>query len=436
MKANLIYTHDASIGYGHMATELHKALARAGVEIIDQDLGEGYAEGAAVAIWASLPSNNTGWYEGQYRVLLTMWETASLPESMREGLHNFDMVMVPSKQNLELFEKRHPNVVRLPLGVDPVRWKYTPRQPVGRTFRFLADGRGKRKGTDLVVKAFFAAFKDRVKETDPRPTLTLKARRPPEYQLDGIMNVTSSLTPEQEVQLYESAHCFVAPARGEGWGLQPLQAIAQGLPTILTDAHGQAEFAWLGHPISTTMSRAEEYVMFGEAGDWWEPNLDELVDQMRWVYDEYEAALNTAASASTIARRDYSWDTTARRAIELIGKDRLNEPYVAGPLVIAEYKRYPVKVLFPHHCEIAGHHLYFTPGQLTYEVADVKRILFEARVLDPACYEIVNADDVGLSAKQMEQRGEVSAATAWCPTCGQQLGSKPLYDVDHLANFG
>ena len=43
-------------------------------------------------------------------------------------------------------------------------------------------------------------------------------------------------TSDQEVDLFAEAHCYLAPSKGEGWGLCPHQAIAQGCPTVLTDA--------------------------------------------------------------------------------------------------------------------------------------------------------------------------------------------------------
>ena len=60
----------------------------------------------------------------------------------------------------------------------------------------------------------------------------------------------------EELDLYRSCHAYLQPSRGEGFGLQPLQALALGRPTILTNAHGHASFAHLGIPLDSTMQKA------------------------------------------------------------------------------------------------------------------------------------------------------------------------------------
>ena len=85
---------------------------------------------------------------------------------------------------------------------------------------------------------------------------------------ERIHLMTGKLTSEEEVALYSMCHVYVQPSRGEGFGLRPLQAIAQGCPTIATNAHGHAAFSvirsptpWDGpckkprHKVSTTGQR-------------------------------------------------------------------------------------------------------------------------------------------------------------------------------------
>ena len=72
-----------------------------------------------VVCWVSVPTHGTGWWKGQTAVCFTMWEATRLPESFRESLHHFDTIIVPSKHNLALFPRYHPNVKYVPLGVDP-----------------------------------------------------------------------------------------------------------------------------------------------------------------------------------------------------------------------------------------------------------------------------------------------------------------------------
>jgi len=117
VRLNILSPKANYFGYGRMATCTIAALKRAGVDIYD-DLPSGSANarddlippGARSAIcahasWMSTPAHCRGLWEGQTRSIWTMFETDFLPEAFREGLDQFDTVMVPSQQNLELFSR-------------------------------------------------------------------------------------------------------------------------------------------------------------------------------------------------------------------------------------------------------------------------------------------------------------------------------------------
>lgn len=399
-----------------------------------------------VVAWISTPTHATGWYQGQIPIMSTMWESSRLPEQFREGLHNFETIIVPSQQNLELFSTYHDNVHLVPLGVDPRRWHFVERQTPTTEFRFLIGGSGPRKGTDLARKAFRLAFPD-LDRMQPRPKLIMKSPKGEEvFGGAGIEVIGGRLTDEDEVALYESAHCYVQPSRGEGFGLQPLQAMAQGIPTILTGAHGHAGFADLGIPLDYTMEKSA-YFIYGDAGDWWEPDLDQLVDAMRSVYLNYTAAcVHAFNSAWEIAQR-WTWKHTADSFLDVVGRDNLTELDPGRPWRLwsahraghqdtvpfkkrwfsPTFKKYKVVTLRDYVSDIGGTMRYFVKGQDYWEPADVKRILFESGILDPVCLvaESGSLEDIGLAEAQLEEVKAYSAAHSHCPTCGQELNSSP-----------
>lgn len=420
---NLLHVESTSIGYGRYGVKLAEAIERQGVTVYDS-LGEPDDTTAAqarakragranVAAWVSIPTHAIGWWEGQIPVISTMWEATRLPDGFVEALHNFDTVIVPSEQNVELFSEYHPNVKYVPLGVDPDDWHYVERTTPRVFFNFLCGGSGARKGTDLAVEAFNKAFPHGSWGSGPIPRLMLKSPRGQEHFGERIETISGRLTAQEEQDLYTDAHCYVQPSRGEGFGLQPLQALAQGIPTILTDAHGHKAFSHLGYGVAADLKQAE-YFVFGDAGDWWEPRIDELVDRMRWVYENWEEAEATAAVAARTVAHEFTWDRTATMFLDAIGRDRLG-PYVGdGSWHEATLQRFLVRVNRPWTCDIAGRHYYFEPGKDYLEVADVKRILFEGQLLDPSCF------NTGGLLPSQEVLGQ-SAAYGTCPTCGQQL---------------
>jgi len=436
---NLLYVHGTAIGYGRMGVYIASELAKRDITVYDHLTGtevdsdailsaservghrqrnEGIAE---TACWLSVPTHARGWWKNQRPVISTMWEASVLPESFRENLHEFERVIVPSRHNVELFSKYHPNVQYAPLGVDPDRWKFVDRE-VGSTFRFLIGGSGARKGTDLAFKAFHLAFPgDRF--DGPTPVLVMKNPKGEDFYGDRIEMVSGRLTDQEEVDLYASCHAYLQPSRGEGFGLQPLQAIAQGMPTILTDAHGHESFAHLGIGLSSKMVPAA-YFIYGDAGDWWEPDLDELVDQMRWVYDHYDEAKNRAVGASDAARNEFSWSAACDKFIDALGGiDSLRPLPNPGGWYKPTSRRYLVVTNQPWTADIAGATYQFEPGRWYYEPADVKRILMDAGLLDPVCIRPNGDEDLGLAPSQLAKIDGYSAAHSYCHACHQKLGS-------------
>lgn len=414
------WVHASQIGYGRMGVRLAETLPKIGVRVVDGQEGEI----TNCVTWFSVPTHAHHWKDGQHRSILTMWESQRLAEGMTEGLCNFDLVMVPSAQNVELFSEHHDNVKQVLLGVDE-SWRYRERQEPEQWFTFLCGGSGPRKGVDLVTRAFLRVFGD-FRGDGPIPRLVMKSPRGAEYMEIGerIEVVSGKITAEEELDLYASAHCYVQPSRGEGFGLQPLQAIAQGCPTILTNAHGHASFAHLGYGLSTTDVESE-YFSFGYAGKWWEPDFDELCERMEWVYENWTEAAEFAKKSSEVAMRDFTWENSARQIVDAIGLDRLTAPYSgSGETVKAQLLRYKVIVNKAWKADIAGVHYVFEPGQVYYEPADVLRIMFDAGLLDPSCLEGVQK---GLNEQQLAQLGAYSASHSHCHSCGQMHNSGATY---------
>lgn len=418
------WVHTDTMGYGRMGERLVTALGKIGVDVIDGQ--EGRATNAVT--WFSVPSHARHWFEGQRPSILTMWETMRLAEGMLEGLDNFDVIMVPSRQNVELFGEYHPNVKLVLLGVDDT-WTYRKRVEPAQFFNFLCAGSGPRKGTEMTVNAFNKVFGN-FKGSGPLPRLIMKNPRGESFcNGDRIEMISGRISGDEELELYASAHCYVQPSRGEGFGLQPLQAIAQGCPTILTAAHGHEAFAHLGYGLSSTPTEAD-YFSFGYAGQWWEPDFDELCDHMKWVYDNYDEAEAFAATSSEEARSTFTWENSARMLVDAIGLDVLTTPYTGtGEKVAATLRRFRVIVNQPWKADIAGKSFLFEPGRVYYETADVLRILFDAGLLDPACL-VANP---GLTENQKARIETYSASHAHCPSCNQRLNTQPTKADDLMA---
>ena len=405
---------NTEIGYGRMGMELVAALERQGYQIrTDQDQPTG------TLVHFSIPGHLLKWYDGQRLVILTMFESATLPEAFRETLHHFDTVVVPSEQNREMFAHYHPDVRVIDLGIDPELWKPTSRITPRTRFTFLHGGSGIRKGGDVAYRAFRQAFPPGSWGDGPEPWLVLKSPRPSDFFGERVEQINGRIPAEEEIRLYERAHCYVQPSRGEGFGLQPLQAIVQGLPTILTDAHGHKAFSHLGWPVEASLSPTPRgSFMLGEAGDWWEPDIDQVAEHMRWIYDNYSGASSIAYGNAKVAHARFTWDNSATQLMEIVGEPL---PYTgSGEILTPKVKRYRTVLLKPHAADIAGHSFRWEAGVEYFEHADIKRILFEGDYLDPSCLD----GDSGLTEEQAERAAKISGRDATCPTCHQTLNSR------------
>jgi glycosyltransferase involved in cell wall biosynthesis len=434
---NFLYLHSERIGYGYHGIATAKALSDLGVDVYDGlpgsgdiNLGSKRSKVCKDVLYLTIPTHITGWWEGQRTHLFTMWEATELPESMRETLHNFDTILTPSLACLDLYSQYHPNVHFVPLGVDSERWKLTPRRTHDIFFNFLIGGSGKRKGNDLVHKAFLELFGPHFDPGNkPIPRLLMKNPKAEPYGGENVEVISGYMPAEDEVALYETAHCYVQPSRGEGWGMQPLQAMAQGIPTILTDAHGHSAFAHHGIPISATTTPADYMSLFGDAGTWWEPNYDELKAAMWDVYANYSRHLTRAVNKASVVAREFTWEKSARRIVDILGEDKLNERFRPDEIPTKWYtpdqKLYRVVTLRDWKADIGGVTHLLKRGVEYWKTADTKRVLFEGGVLDPICLK----DPDGLSPHQLERLGVYLEAHNQCPTCGSDMNRQETEDA-------
>ena len=433
MRIHLAYVHDQRIGYGRYGMNLARELELAGVEVLDT-LDKWDEKPANTVCWVSIPPHVMGYHGGQELHISTMWEGMRLPEGFRDNLYHFRKVIVPSDQNVELFSRYHKDVVKVPLGIDPLKWHYVERQKPGPFFTYMIGGSGIRKGVDLAHAAFKKVWgKEGSWGSGPVPKIVFKS--PSVYDVWGarIEHVNGYLSEEQERALYGMTHCYLQPSRGEGFGLQPLQAIAQGIPTILTDAHGHKDFSHLGYGLSASLTQSA-YFYHGDAGEWWEPSLDELCEYMHYVYYNYDEACQFAKMAGEIAREQFTWQHTATQFIEAVGVDTLCTPYKGDGSKWQRLvqRQFPVKTVKFWPCSIAGTDYQFVPGELYYVPADVKRILFEQGVLHPDCIVSTTGelteDEIGLTPDQVAKIPEYCIERMHCQMCGQQLNSSPKWE--------
>ncbi len=320
-------------GYGNSAEQLALALDRAGQSLtlagITRRAGHQNAAhifdrepvmGDAIAFY-SPPINWIDQRKARPSFGFTMYESDRVPRSWIAPLARVDEIWVPSTWNAEIFAECSPRPVHvIPLGVDANAFGYA-RRARGEKLRVLAMAtyvQEPRKGIDLAMRAFTAAFGDRddvemivhstfpgdVPKSDPR-----------------IQRSTKQFTTAALAEFYRTFDVLLYPSLGEGFGLIPLEAMATGMPAIFAAASGMRDYGDLGLTVGshkTPATTGHDNVRDGTStpyGSWHEPHFDELVDRLRDVDAHYELAMDAATRDSmTIADR-WTWDASARAMI-------------------------------------------------------------------------------------------------------------------------
>jgi glycosyltransferase involved in cell wall biosynthesis/tetratricopeptide (TPR) repeat protein len=225
----------------------------------------------------------------------------------------------------------------VPLGIDPARF-HPAVEPTAlatqKRFKFLfVGGAIHRKGPDLLLQAFLHMFtagddvclviKDfggaTVYAGQTIADQISEAQRQP--NAPEILHLTDEWPVEALPGLYTACDCLVHPYRGEGFALPVLEAMACGLPVIVTGGGATDDFATDDHAyrlpsLRKPLSESVGGMKLVSTGWLLEPSIEALKEQMRWVWENPVEARRKGQSASDYVRQEWTWERSARRAAE------------------------------------------------------------------------------------------------------------------------
>jgi GT2 family glycosyltransferase/cytochrome c-type biogenesis protein CcmH/NrfG len=291
-------------------------------------------------------------------VIIFPWELTSIPKKWAEVFSTqVDEIWVPSNFVKEvLINSGVPEgrVFVVPNGVDP--GKFNPgakpfKLKTRKKFKFLfVGGTLIRKGIDLLLEAYLSTFtkdddvclvikdmltnslykgvtfSDRIKELvgrDDVPEIEYIEQMLPEVQLPG---------------LYTACDVLVHPYRGEGFGLPILEAMACGLPVIVTGGGSCLDFC---NPENSLLVKATLKSFFNkEVKDmetvdyphYFEVDINDLKEKMLYAYKNREKIKKIGQRASEYVLKNWTWDHTVEKV-----KERINK-LVRKNIVRFEYK--------------------------------------------------------------------------------------------------
>jgi glycosyltransferase involved in cell wall biosynthesis len=241
-----------------------------------------------------LPPTLRQYQNFKFKICFTMWETDKFPAAWVHDLNNFcDLVLIPSNFCKKVFIK---SGVKTPievvqLGINLDNYKFISRPDHRDIFTFLSVGNmDERKNYRTALAAFYEEF-----TSDEPVRFIVKTRKGSPVNFlprKNIEVIEKDYTAEELRDLYNQADCFVYPSRGEGFGLPPREAMATGLPVILTDYSALSDIAdeLISYPIKhyglskVIYPKSAVLGLGDDLGYWANPSKDEIKKLMREAY--------------------------------------------------------------------------------------------------------------------------------------------------------
>jgi glycosyltransferase involved in cell wall biosynthesis len=273
--------------------------------------------------------------------LIQPWEFGAIPEAWVAPLREVvDELWVPSEHVRAMYLDagvEPDRVVVVPNGVDLAA--YTPAGPrleldgaPGTRFLFVGGAIG-RKGIDVLLAAWAEAFAGRddvslvvkdfgadgVYRGGDRAMLARMAAAGGRDGAPHVVHLTETLDDDAVAALYRACDVLVHPYRGEGFAMPVLEAMACGLPAIVTAGGPTDEFCppAAGWRIPSRRAPIPGRQVSGMplAGEGWmlEPDRDALVALLREAAGAGEQERARRGAAAVAAAAAYGWDAIADR---------------------------------------------------------------------------------------------------------------------------
>ena len=302
-------------GFGYATLGMLNSLDNLGYEVEWND------PSADVEIWFDQP-HHWNFSEGPYKIGYLPWESTSLISGWIHIINRCDEIWTPSPMIADWFKRYmhvKPPVYVYEHGIEKL---WTPQvRKVEDELKFLHVGaEAARKGGWDTVGLFRKAF-----PTEKDVSLTLKIINSSwngVKSLGRVHYVNDRFRLNELIDMFHDHHAYVYPSWGEGFGLTPLQALATGMPTITT-----TEWAPYKDFIDPDLSISSELKPspWGKIhpGKMLKPNWDEVVDAMRYTYNNYERLHSEHLSRTEKLLERYDWDTITKSVFEDL-EDRLN----------------------------------------------------------------------------------------------------------------
>jgi glycosyltransferase involved in cell wall biosynthesis len=260
-----------------------------------------------------------------YRIGCWYWETPEFPEAWSDRFAMVDEVWAATRFIADAIRARSsvPVVVMPPMVMPPAvprdrAWLESTVPDVAggefvMLFQFDAASVPFRKNPEGVIAAFARAFTPdepvrlvvKVLNAEAVPDLLAGLRAAAQGR--RITLWTQTLASDERFRLLASVDAFVSLHRSEGFGLSIAEAMAYGLPVVVTGWSGNVDFTNDDNAAQVAFDlvrRARAHGPYPAGTLWAEPRLDDAARLMRrvWQDADWRAQIGRAAQATIAVR--------------------------------------------------------------------------------------------------------------------------------------
>jgi glycosyltransferase involved in cell wall biosynthesis len=184
---------------------------------------------------------------------------------------------------------------------------------------FVPRGASREKRDDFVVMylgdarprkglAEFLAAAEQVRQNIPGLRLLIVSKEPLSVAASLACEIVVKPSREALPDLYRRSDVFVFPSWGEGFGLPPLEAMACGVPVVVTDSRGVREYARSGENCLMVPPR----------------NVGLLAEALYRILSDLDLA-RTLAEAGVATASRFSWEACVDRFEEILKERRTKD---------------------------------------------------------------------------------------------------------------
>lgn len=252
----------------------------------------------------------------QIRFAYSMLESTAIPVRWAHLLnHFFDAVLVPDPFLVDVYKSSGVSIpiFVLPLGLNLEDFAKKPLKAKKNTpFTFANFGTCiLRKNQEDLIEAFYRAFGNK---EDVRLWINCKIKEGALYEklqnkikklnVTNILLTNECFSKEEYLKNYEKIDCLVSTSRAEGFSIQPREAMALGIPCIVSDNTAQSTLCKtnLVKAVPSIQREPAFYEFFKDVcGDRFIPDLEKTKEALLDVYTHYDSYLEKSEEMRAFA---------------------------------------------------------------------------------------------------------------------------------------